>query len=536
MSDRPPVRVARHSKTRSAVQPLVVLAVSTAAFLWIMLASPASAWAQAQCGPPYYECGNRTLDVIQLNGNQPVPLLPAANSKVTLNDFGNTIVRVTGPTTDPQFPGASWVASRSGGDNENLFSSDEKFVSVGRNGGGIYIIPFDGSTMSVGPALWNRTHFPKIVWSHAPADPVKGTAFYEFNGRLIKHFTGDSGASAGATVYDFSANTQRNSPLYPLTVNWSSLLRISAPAGIPGADGVLGFGLSSSTTPHGCQTNRKGGCGQGTGFLAVGYKLATGDVYVFNTYTQQVFQNGVLVGTAKNPVGPLDKFTLHAVDMALSDSWMEIDPTCNVPGYPDRSHGGTCKGPYYWQVGTTTVIQGGLGGHRAPGYANEVIGNGNLRFFKVPFNDVNFWTHGNMNPDTSPYSLAPNAYLPSGAGFNISQHISWQYNALQDTLPIAASTACDARACWAATTPHLFVVAMQNEIVLFNVHKADGTLDRPVREAHTFIVPSKTSVWGAQYAIGAMSPLGNFFAFTSNWGGMLDSTGNRSDVFITRLR
>ena len=449
------------------------------------------------CGPPAYPCSRTDQRIVQVPIPPNVGNLTGANTIVTDPDFGNRIVRITDANTDPlaNFLNRTFVTATSGSADENLWNTDSTLFVVQDSGARAYPYTFDPGTMQAARmytgsyADTGGFYFPDSgSWSH-----LNSNLLYVANGTVINKydFTDRNNAPSPQLFYDFTSSP--NCLPAGFTETWQTR------GGISADDTVLGMGYSN-----------KGG--QGTGVWVVAYKVGSG-CSALNTQTGQVRGDWGAQGTINIP----DRWAVHNVKISKDGNWLVIAQNGCLSS--------SClHGPYFWQIGTTTVYdcgQGGLcDGHWTEGYTHWVNNNNTpftnqvMRLFDQPTSAGNI-THS----------------FPVGLT-GIDQHQSWNNVDPYDSVPFLSAT-------YTKTTP--FPAPWYNEIIAV---AADGS-GTTWRFAHSFITANSQN-FSTQYAIGSVSQDGKFFIFSSDWMGTLGSeqgsrtctigTNCRGDVFVVELR
>jgi hypothetical protein len=449
------------------------------------------------CGPPTYGCSRTDQDIAQLPSTPPnVGNLLGANTIITDPAFGNRIARITDANVDPHAPfqNRTFMTDTSGSADENLWNLDSTMLVLQDTGARGYPFTFNPITMQAArmyvaavPATNGMTLPNSGVWSH-----LNPNLLYVATGPVI-------------TSYDFTDPTTPPSPqpFYNFTSSPNCL-----PAGFSETWQTRG-GLSADDSVLGMGYSNQGG--QGTGVYAVAYKVGSGCA-VLNTQTGQVSGDWGAKGTINLP----DRWMIHNVKISKDGNWLVIAPAGCLT---------TClHGPYFWQIGTTTVYdcgQGGLcDGHWTEGYTHWVNNN------NTPF------TNQVMRLFDQPSSAASITHsFPVGLT-GIDQHQSWNNVDPLDSVPFGATT-------WTKKTP--FPAPWYNEVIAV---AADGS-GTTWRFAHTFITANNQQ-FSTKYAIGSISQDGRFFMFSSDWMGTLGSeegqktctigTNCRGDVFVVELR
>jgi hypothetical protein len=453
---------------------------------------------KANCGPPDYNCSRSDLAIVQVPSAIPsVGKMAGANTIVIDPDFGNRIVRITDSNTDPAAPwnaARTFVSSSSGSADENLWNFDSSLFIVQAEGGFAYPFAFNPTTMQA-KRLY-ASNYPSTAglklsdsgnWSR-----VNPNVLYQYNGTTIAKydFTDRTNPPSSQVVFDFASGGGC------LPVGFSPTWQ--SKAGVSAGDLVFGAGYSDSGI-------------QGTGIYAVAYKVGHGCT-LLNTKTGQVTGAWGAKGTINIP----DRWTIHNVKLSKDGDWLIIMPQ-------DCTASNCAKGPYFWQIGTTTVnscgTSGHCGGHWTEG-TSHWVNNNNSPMGNQIIRSLAETTTGSLTPD-----------LPSAITAPFDQHQSWNNADPADSLPFFATT-------WSTTFP--FPAPWYNEVIGVST---DGS-GKIWRFAHTFIT-TRSQDFSVLYAIGSVSQDGRFFMFSSDWMGTLGSESGsqkctvgadcRGDVFIVEL-
>lgn len=456
--------------------------------------------ANANCGPPSYNCSRTDLDIVQVPARVPdVGKTVGANRIVTDPNFGNPIVRITDWNTDPTLPSAnrSYVSATSGSADENLWNVDSTLFILQSVSAWTYPFTFNSRTMQaarmytstssstngfrlVGGGIWSRVN-PNLLYT------VSGSVISKYD------FTDRATPPTPQSVYDF-AGSHACLPAH-FSVTWISK------GGGSADDTVFGVAFSDSGD-------------QGTGIYALAYKVGSGCT-VLNTRTGQV---GGEWGS-RGAIDIQDRWTVHNVKLSRDGKWLVI--------VPQNCTSAICShGPYFWQIGTTNVNSCEDGkssgqkcaGHWTEGYTHWVNNYDNGKQASRPFSEP-----------TAIDELS--TLMPTGIKAPLDEHSSWNNADPADSLPFFLTY-------WSPTTP--FPAAWYNEITGV---APDGS-GKVWRFAHNFIT-AKSQYFGAEYGIGSVSQDGKFFIFSSDWMGTLGSESGeakctigancRGDVFVLGL-
>jgi hypothetical protein len=413
---------------------------------------------------------------------------------VTDPDFGSPVVRITDWNTDPALPaaGRSFVSDVSGA-AENIWNIDSTLFLVQAIGASGYPFSFDPTSMQA--SRMYVANYPSTggfrlsqggFWSRTDANVL-----YTSSGTVLSKydFSDRTNPPTAQVVFDF-ASTPNCLPA-GFNETWSTR------GGVSGGDTVFGMAFSNSGD-------------QGTGVYAVAYKPGSG-CSMLNTQTGQVTGDWGDTGTITIP----DRWTIHNSKVSLDGNWLMVSPSTCLSS--------SCgAGPYFWQIGTTTVNYCGEGkrcsGHVTVGYThimnNPTTGVQVFRLFSDP----------------TPVVLNP--IIPPGLETPLDEHPSWNNANPVDSVPFFASF-------WSPITP--FPAPWYNEISGIAVDGSGAVW----RFAHNFIT-TKSQNFPTEYGIGSVSQDGRFFLWSSDWMGTLGSqsgaqtctvgTDCRGDVFTVELR
>lgn len=451
------------------------------------------------CGPPAYSCSRTDLEIVQLPQTPPdVGNLSGGNTVVTDSDFGNRIVRITDANTNPEsnFKNRSYVSSSSGSADVNVWNLDSTLLVVQDTGANSYPFTFNSATLQA--SRMYVSNYPSTKGMMIPASGewsrVNPNLFYTFSGTEIAKydFSDRSNPPSSQPVYNFTSSP--NCLPARFTATWST------EGGVSGDDTVFAMAYSNNGN-------------QGSGVYALAYKVGSGCT-MLNTQTGEVSGDWGAKGTIDIP----DRWTIHNVKLSKDGNWLVIVSTTCLSS--------TCAtGPYFWQIGTTTVNScsnsGSCSGHWTEGYThwvnndNSPMANQVIRAFS----------------QTTPVSDLI-ATFPLGITAPLDQHQSWNNADPTDTVPFLSST-------WSTTTP--FPAPWYNEVI----GVAANGIGTTWRFAHNFIT-ARSQRFSTEYGIGSVSQDGKFFLLSSDWMGTLGSesgsstctigTNCRGDVFVVELK
>jgi hypothetical protein len=452
------------------------------------------------CGPPTYGCSRTDSAVVQIPAKIPnVGNLTGANTIVTDPDFNNHIVRITDWNTDPsqQSYNRSYVSAASGSADENLWNTNSTMFVVQNLGTASYTYTFDPNTMQAqrmyvsgssrggftfsGDGIWSRVS-PSLLYSVSDPAPVINS--YDFSD--------PNTPPTPQPVYDFTSSP--NCLPAGFSATWKTKGGVSA--------GDTTFGMAYSNTGN-----------QGTGVYAVVYRVGSGCT-VLNTKTGQVWGDW----GAKGTINIRDRWSIHNVKISKDGNWLIIAKT--------TCFSSSCSnGPYFWQIGTTSVSSCGdglpsgqrCGGHWTEGYSHWMNNYDAGKFTTRP-----------LSEPTSIFYVTPAP--PAGVQDPLDQHASWNNADPADSFPFFLTF-------WSPSFP--FPGPWYDEIA--GVAPDGGKV---WRFAHSFIT-AKSQIFSTEYGIGSVSQDGRFFIFSSDWMGTLGGQSGtasctvgadcRGDVFVLQL-
>jgi hypothetical protein len=226
-------------------------------------------------------------------------------------------------------------------------------------------------------------------------------------------------------------------------------------------------------------------------------------------------------GAPTGTVSTSDKFVLHNVRLSKGGVWVRVGPQSCI---------GRCdaNANYLWNISALSVTlarDASSCGHLANGYGSLVNQCG------FGGHAQNFIIRSAANPARA--ISMPMAFPPSESSWDT--HSSWNNDSVTDTAPFFASQ-----------DPNQFapVNAWDNEILGV---ATDGS-GLVYRFAHTYATgKGGASYFNAQHAIGNVSADGKWYAWSTDWSGMLGNTNNssstctlgadcRADVFLIQLQ
>ncbi|HET9306913.1 MAG TPA: putative Ig domain-containing protein [Candidatus Sulfotelmatobacter sp.] len=457
----------------------------------------------ASCGPPKYGCSRTDLLTANILGPVPnVGNLNGAGTIVTDPSFVNRIARITDARTNPGMLDRTYMAGQGGSADVNIWNSDSTLLFVQDDGSWMVPMTFDPVSLKAG----------RLYTARFPNDgglKLLATGAWSYNDPNVLYTIETS--TTTLNKYDF---TDRVNPPTPTQIFDFRTGSHCLPNGFTVTWSNVGGGNSDDTVFALAYSNQGD---QGTGVYAVAYKAGKGCT-LYNTQTGQVTGDWGTQGTVTVP----DRFTIHNVKLSKDGNWLVIvNTTCFA---------GTCEGPFFWQVGTTTVnacAKNGCSGHWTEGQSTWINGDG------TPL-DTGSYENGQYKarPFSTP-ALPRNlvSQFPLGMENPYDMHASWNNADPADTYPFFSSTWTSITSPW---------VTWYNEII--GISPVNGTV---WRFAHTYVTAASQR-FSTKYAIGSISQDGRFFAFSSDWMGTLGSesgsssctvgTDCRGDVFVVALQ
>ena len=457
----------------------------------------------AGCGPPKYNCSRTDLLPATIIGPPPnMGNLKGAGTIAADPSFANLVARITDAHTDPGMLNRTYTAGQGGSADVNIWNTDSTLLFVQDTGGWMFPMTFDPVSLKAG----------RLYAASFPADgglKLRATGAWSFNDPSVLYAV--EPLTTTLNKYDF---TDRVNPPTPTQVFDFRSGAHCLPAGFTATWSTVG-GVSSDDTVFALGYSDRGN--QGTGVYAVAYKAGKGCT-LYNTQTGKVTGDWGTQGVVTVP----ERFSIHNVKLSKDGNWLVIvDTTCFA---------GTCEGPFFWQVGTTTVNacgKNGCTGHWTEGQTTWINGNG--KPVGTGVYETGQYKARNFSTPAAPRALV--SQFPVGLQSPYDMHASWNNADSADTYPIFSST-------WTRTTsPWL---PWFNEIL--GISPVDGTV---WRFAHTY-VSANSQRFSTKYGIGSISQDGRFFAFSSDWMGTLGSesgsssctvgTNCRGDVFVVALQ
>lgn len=441
--------------------------------------------------------------------------LTGANTIITPSDFNLPITRITDNATEGSAGNNNSFYTDSSAEINFMNLNDDRFVIQDEGGGGVPFI-WNGATAQA-TRMYVAANPTTNGWRITAMD---GEPFFSHTQAYIMYDI-ESASNNDPTIYSYDLTSTSTQP------NRVALedLATCVPA-------LAGVGFKTYAAPavsaddQTFSTYYSTVSGQGSAVYAIVWNRTNG-CRVWNTST------GVVTGAwgTTGTIGTSDRFTIHNARISGDGNWMRVDiANCNS---------GTCLSPndgsyiYVWQISTLNVsaqgasaqITNAYGNHYANGYTlqvNDPAAGGGYTGQQIV-----------SRPFSSPSSVTSLAgVLPSGSdGFY--GHLSWANDNSSDTNPVLMTSFTG------AFTP---VYAWDNEVLAY-ASNGSGTV---WRFAHTYATNNDSYDFSAGQAIGAVSQDGKWYAWTTDWNGMLGNingssngctigTNCRADIFMLRL-
>lgn len=323
----------------------------------------------AACGPPNYDCFNSTTTPI--NYSVPGPNwgpntcdwtspytvqncgnLTGANVCVTPADFGSTECRITDASTVAGSP--QWIWTTYDSPSVAAWNTDDTGMLLKVTGSGAqYFMGFNPSTLTA--ALVNNAGVPVTFQGNAWFSGSVNNVVYWYDGTnqtQLKQSTVtlSTGVVNTTVLFDFNKDTCLANPIN------------GVPGGFPQSaslwTGTAASSFDDSTFARGFSTL----AAQGTGIYEASWTVGQAGCDLWNTATNVITHNGVLVGTVSDAPwggangGKFDKYKQHDVVQTPDPNWVMSTASPNTMIY-----GSYNDGNYFWQKGTTNVQRCGIG-------------------------------------------------------------------------------------------------------------------------------------------------------------------------------
>jgi len=296
------------------------------------------------------------------------------------------------------------------------------------------------------------------------------------------------------------------------TYSTAAILYFNNLSGSPNSSGTwVGFSSGAIWAPSVAPT----AAGQGLGTDAVAYKVGSGCSYL-NTKTGVVTGDFGTTGT----VGIADRFSIHNAKISKDGNWLLIEfqhclsTTCT----------NDVNTPYFWQIGTTTLVAGCTSGNDCSGHYTEGV----THFINADGSPTSQQIKRLYSAPTSPTAIPiglPWANSNCTGGYILGQHQNWANVDANDTYPFFY-------AGYSSAPPMSpFVCALAYEVDAVN--PVTGTV---YRFAHTFNSGQSGAIQTGD-SIGAVSQDGRLYCWgTDDKGGFGSTAGAASCTLGTNCR
>lgn len=543
--------------------------------------------AKSGCAPPTYACARADTEVTALPATLPNwggltgantqfvdtsynPQYPIRYTRVTDANSGCTLGNCT-----------SGFGVGSGSGDDAHFNANETLFTVTDNGAAWYFFGLNRATMQTG-LVWASTATSNIVWSQTnpnyayelsnvgsglyrmdftschlggPTCNPKVRLFYDFAncgspsgygffatagiGGNDNRFGGAIGAQDNDNrvyAYDASTNT-----CYFYNTRFGTVRSAVGPqaplTGTGSCDGTDSTFTWVSGSKFGIGSNTWAGAsivlGSSKVFQVASVNSATSLMFGY-TCPSGTYHFSITPGTYVGAISSSARYSVHDLRMEPGGIWLLIyqGSTC---------HAGACNLIHAWQIGTTTLIDcqdngssdnGSCGGHSTETASGWINADGNFPNSTTnPTMQFRTWANFATTNDLLVTELSTVNYTftvpfdnhPSAKNDPLGTH----------SYPVFSSTYTPEASAGVITN------AYSNEVIAWT-----QTPGPPLRFGHTFN-SSLSPEFTAQYAIGSVSPLGDFYLYTTDGEGTLGSTSGRpkctvskncrSDVFLISL-
>jgi hypothetical protein len=440
-----------------------------------------------------------------------------ANTIITPSDFNLPITRVTDRNTEGTSGRNDSFYVDSSAEVNFMNINDDRFIVQDNGGGGVPFI-WNGSTRQA-----TRMYIPGNSSTNGwRMTGISGLPFWSFTQPYIAYDI-EIASNKDPTLYyyDLSSTTTR-----PNRVALADLANCASALSGVGYTDYAAPDVSDDDQTFGTYLSTTSGQGSAGDVYVIVWNRTNG-CRVWNTGTGMITGAWGTTGT----VGITDRFTIHNARISRDGNWMRVDiQVCNS---------GACLSPnddseiYVWQIDTLTVsVQGAsagiktaYGNHYANGYTHQV--NDPAAGGGYTGRQIVSRSFSNLSSVTSLASP-----LPSGSN-GFFGHLSWANDNSSDTNPVFLTSFTG------SFTP---VQAWDNEVLAY-ASNGSGTV---WRFAHTYATNDDSYDFSAGQAIGAVSQDGKWYAWTTDWNGMLGDTSGtsnsctigincRADVFMLQL-
>lgn len=540
----------------------------------------------AQCsGAPTYSCARTDTNVTHLPS--PLPFaggLTGANTQFSDTSFNPSYpiryTRVTDSTTGTVLGNTnSPMGVGSGDGDDSHFNADESLFTFTDNGAAWYFYGLNTSTMQTG-YVWASTATSNIQFSQSNrnyAYEAANTSPYmsriDFTGCYLNGptcnppvtteyifsncgmpstagFFENAGVAYGDTVFAAAEGPPDTNYLaHAYVVSTSTCYLYNTAAGVIRQYVGSQTPTTGSATCNGTSTVTGSGFQTGTAWVGVPISLGSAGVFyvasvasstsltlgLSQTCASGSYSYSLTPGTYLGAVtAGTDLYYVHNIHINANGSWMNLDS--------GGCASGTCVGiEDAWEIGTTTTAtcpssssdQGSCESHGTNTNANWINGDNNFANSKNPSMQSRSWANFATTNDILVTQLNT---VNTTINASYDQHPTTKNDPQgTHTYPVIADT-------YAPNSPAGTITdAFDNEVIAWT--QTPGPV---LRFGHTFNSSLLTTSVTGQYAIGSVSPLGDFYLFTSDGEGTLGNnngtsscslTGNtcRTDVFLVQL-
>jgi hypothetical protein len=467
---------------------------------------PQAAQAESICGPPHY-CARTYLNPQPYPDPIPCPsasgcgaggALTGANYTFTPADFNSPVTRITDSRSGDHRHDAFFVNCGGSAETNFMNRNDDRFYLCDA-GAEVLVWHWDSSALHAKYSYGLKAALASPFWSFTQPYVLYDL---EINGR----------GNVAVYSYDFT------NPMRPVRAQVVDLAGC-----VPALAGITNGYVDDVTVSGDDQTfaallSSTPGQGSSGAVYVVVWNRSEG-CRVWNTGTGVV--TGDYGGAPAGKVSVSDTFVLHNVRLSKGGAWVRAGPqSCTGKCNPNAN--------YLWDIGALTVTiaeDAASCGHVANGYnllVNQCGYGGHAQNFLIR----------SVTNALNSISL-PSAFPRSESSWDT--HGSWNNDVTGDVSPVLVSQ-----------DPNQFtpVNAWDNEILWV---ATDGSV-AVYRFAHTYATEKGgAGYFSPQHAIGNVSADGRWYAWSTDWDGMLGNTNNssaactlgkdcRADVFLIPLR
>lgn len=542
--------------------------------------------ANPACAPPTYGCARTDTSVTALPGTLPNwGGLTGANTQFVDTSYNPKYpiryTRVTDANTGSYLRNtnsAFGVGSGSGDDAH--FNADETLFTVTDNGAAWYFFGLNRATMRTG-LVWASTATSNIIWSqtnrnyayemsnigsglyrmdftgchlNGPTCSPKVTLFYDFANCGMPSgygFDDNSGIGGNDTMFGGAIGAQdidnrvfvydaATSTCYFYNTRFGTVRSATGSqkplTGTGSCDGTDGTFTWVSGSKFGTGSNTWAGASIRLGSSKV-FQVASvsspASLRLGYTCPSGRYHFSITPGTYVGTISSGAEYSVHDVRMEPGGTYLLV-----YQG--SYCYGGACNVIHAWQIGTTTLIDcqnngssdnGSCEGHSTETASGWINGDGNFSNSTSPSMQFRTWADF---ATTNKSRVTELSTVNHTFTLSFDNHPSAKNDPLgAHSYPVFSSTYTPEASAGVITN------AYSNEVIAWT-----QTPGPPLRFGHTFN-SSLSSEFTAQYAIGSVSPLGDFYLYTTDGEGTLGSTSGqstcrissncRSDVFLMSL-